>query len=63
MKGTGVFKTEKEQVIMVEDIELHTFEDIKVTCSKSEDYQDVDGIGKVFPITFIDCDIDYTYGY
>lgn len=63
MKGTAVFKTIEEEVVVVEEVDQATFIDLKTICNNTKECQELSGIGKVMPITFMDSEVDWEYGY
>ncbi len=66
MKGTALLSTDRQNVIVLEDIDRQTFDDMKdkggfTRTTKCERIGET--IERVWPVRFIEDDIDWTYGY
>ncbi|QHE52320.1 hypothetical protein [Pontibacillus sp. HMF3514] len=66
MKGTALFSTDRQDVIVLEDIDRKTFDDMKDNGGFTRTTK-CERVGqtteRVWPVSFFEADIDWTYGY
>lgn len=66
MRGTALLSTDRQNVIVLEDIDRQTFDDIKNKGGYTRTTQ-CERVGetteRVWPVRFIEDDVDWMYGY